>query len=45
MLMSYISFIIELKELFIYSGYKYSGKYINYKYIQSVLVFLFLFSF
>ena len=41
-LMDCISFIVELKELFIYSGYKSSGKYINCKYSLSVSVRLFI---
>ena len=41
-LMDCISFIVELKELFIYSGYKSSGKYIHCKYSLSVSARLFI---
>ena len=41
-LVDYISFIVELKELFIYSGYKSSGKYINCNYSLSVSARLFI---
>ena len=41
-LMGYISFIAELQELFIYSGYKSSDRYLNCKYSLSVNACLFI---